>query len=175
MAGSLAKAEVFCSSNSFIESNERSTPFCTISGKCVYMSLKLQQSHMTEYYAVYTGILQVYGVMQITLLIAFHALGLCWGILFPFHYRTFKLAGRIKYIHVTSVVLALVLPAIPSLLHLISGYGIGPGPFDACVGRNSIVTFFTVILPLSILMAIATSALVIIFWKILKVRKSHEL
>ena len=118
---------------------------------------------------MHAGIVRVYGLIQITLLIAFHALGLCWAILFPFHYRTFKMAGRIKYIHVTSVVLSLVLPAIPPLLHLIDGYVIGAGSLEACAGRNRIVTYFAITLPISILMAIASSALVLIFWKILKV------
>lgn len=77
--------------------------------------------------AMYAGIAVTYVLIQGSLFITFHVLGLCWGIVFPFHYRRFKVEGRIKYIHITSVILALALPAISALLHLIDGYSIGPG------------------------------------------------
>lgn len=109
-------------------------------------------------------------VAQVTLLVTFHALGLCWGVAFPFHYRRFKTGGRIKYIHAFSVVLGLVLPAIPALLHLIYGYSIAIGPINVCVVRNIGVSYFTLTLPISVLMAMATSSLVILFWKLFKVK-----
>ena len=114
--------------------------------------------------------MNTYTFGQISLLVAFHALGLCWGIVFPFHYKRVKAEGRIKYIHVTTVVLTLVLPAIPALLHLIDGYSISLGPQAVCTGQNIAITYFITILPMSILMAMATSVLVILFWRILKVR-----
>ena len=114
--------------------------------------------------------MNTYTFGQISLLVAFHALGLCWGIVFPFHYKRVKAEGRIKYIHVTTVVLAFVLPAIPALLHLIEGYSIAPGSFGICFGQNKAIVYFTMILPMSILLATATSVLVISFWKIFKVR-----
>ena len=116
------------------------------------------------------GVVHTYGLVQAALWVTFHALGLCWGIVFPFHYRRFKTEGRIKYIHVTTVVLAFVLPAIPALLHLIEGYSIAPGSFGICFGRNKAIVYFTMILPMSILLATTTSVLVILFWKIFKVR-----
>ena len=124
---------------------------------------------MHEYIIMYAGIVDTYGIVQLSLWVAFHALGLCWGIVFPFHYRRFKIEGRIKYIHASTVVLALVLPAVPALLHLINGYSISPGPIVNCLGRNVSITYFTTILPVSVLLAMATSVLVILFWKILKV------
>ena len=106
---------------------------------------------------------------QVTLLVTFHALGLSWGVAFPFHYRRFKAVGRIKYIHAFSVVLGLVLPAIPALLHLIYGYSFAIGPISACIVRDTGVSYFTLVLPISILIAMATSSLVILFWKLFKV------
>ena len=129
---------------------------------------------MHECIIMYAGIVDTYGIVQLTLWVAFHALGLCWGIVFPFHYRRFKIEGRIKYIHVTTVVFALVFPAILALLNLIDGYSIAPGPIDACTGRNVTITYFTTILPVSVLLAVATSVLVILFWKIFKVRNTMQ-
>ena len=119
-----------------------------------------------------TGIVGVYLLVQITLLVTFHALGLCWGIMFPFHYRRFKAYDRIKYIHASTVVLGLVLPAIPALLHLIDGYTIGLGHRSVCVGRDMSLNYFFVTLPISILVAVTTSVFVILLWKIFKVTVS---
>ena len=121
--------------------------------------------------AVYAGIVFTYGLIQGSLFVVFHAVGLCWGIVFPFHYRRFKTEGRIKYIHITSVILALVLPAISALLHLIGGYSIGSGLITSvCSGRSIAIAYFTTILPVSVLLSMTTSVLVIMFWKLLKVK-----
>ena len=165
IVGGLFKGEVFCSSDSFIESMLNSSAFCTISGmlpfhKIILVVIILQTN---------IGIINSYVVAQVTLLVSFHALGLCWGVAFPFHYRRFKTEGRIKHIHATTVVLGLILPAIPALLHLIYGYSIAIGPISVCIVQNIGVSYFTLTLPISILMAISTSSLVILFWKLFKV------
>ena len=119
---------------------------------------------------LHAGILNMYGVFQLTLLVTFHALGLFWSIVFPFHYRRFKLGTKIKYIHITSVILAVVVPIILPLLHLIDGYTIGPNPIiESCSGRNASLNYFLLILPVSILLAFTSSLFVIVFWTILKV------
>ena len=123
--------------------------------------------------AMYAGIVFTYVLIQGSLFVTFHTLGLCWGIVFPFHYRRFKAEGRIKYIHITSVILALVLPAISALLHLVNGYSIGPGQIGVCMGRSIAITYFATLLPLSVILPMNTSALVIIFWKILKVKHAY--
>ena len=115
------------------------------------------------------GITDFYVFSQISLWRMFHTLGLCWSIVFPFHYRRFKTEGRIKHIHVSTVVLGLVLPSIPALLPLIDGYVIIPGQHHFCTGSNVTIIFFIVVFPVSILVATSTTMLVIIFWKIFKV------
>ena len=117
----------------------------------------------------FTGIANLYLLLQITLWGTFHALGLCWGIAFPFHYRRFKTEGRVKYVHITTVVLGLALPAISALVPLVDGYTITPSPIDSCAGRNADITFFTMILPISILIAASSTVLIILFWIIFKV------
>ena len=104
------------------------------------------------------GIVNVYIVAQVILLTVFHALGLGWSILFPFHYQRFKATRKIKFIHVATIVLSVVVPIIPALLPLIHGYTITSGPFGYCVAQNIDTTYFTLVLrPLSILMATITS------------------
>ena len=118
---------------------------------------------------MHAGIMNVYELIQITLLVAFHSFGLFWSIVFPFHYRRFKLEKKIKYVHITTLVLFLVLPLFPALLHLIDGYSIGIDTFNPCNGRNRAVTYTTTALPISIMLAITSSLMIIIFWTIFKV------
>ena len=104
-------------------------------------------------------------ILQISLWVTFHALGLCWDIAFPFHYRRFKTEGRNKYVLVITTVLGLVLPAIPALAPLvINGYTLAPGPIDHCGVRNVDITYFTMILPISILMAASSTVLINLFY-----------
>lgn len=144
-----------------------------IHGHCGHIIWIKFIAHVIQYLQTRTGIVAVYLFLEITLLVTFHAVGLSWGIIFPFHYRRFKATGRIKYIHASTVVLGLVLPAIPALLHLIHGYTIGIDVHSTCIGRNESITYFFVILPMSILMAVSASAFVILLWKIFKVTLSQ--
>ena len=88
--------------------------------------------------------------------------------------KKFKLGTKIKYIHITSVILAVVVPIILPLLHLIDGYTIGPNPIiESCSGRNASLNYFLLILPVSILLAFTSSLFVIVFWTILKVQSNN--
>ena len=115
----------------------------------------------------------MYLLLQITLWGTFHALGLGWSIFFPFQYRRFKAEGRVKYIHIITLILGLVLPAIAALVPLIDGYTIAPTPINNCVGRNGAITFFATILPIIVLIAATTTVGVILFWTIFKVSLTH--
>ena len=115
------------------------------------------------------GIILAYGLAQLVLWVTFHAVSLCWGILFPFHFRRMKADKKLKYIHITTVLSALLLPTIPALLLLKDGYVIIDTPTTFCAGRSAAHTFYALILPLSIMLAIATSAFIIMLWILLKV------
>ena len=77
---------------------------------------------------------------------------------------------KLKYIHISTVLTALILPVIPSLLLLSDGYVIIDRPTTFCVGRSPDYTYYALILPLSILLAVATSAFIITLWIIMKVK-----
>ena len=111
-----------------------------------------------------------YAMAQLGYWTAFHAICLCWGIVFPFHYRRIKKEDKVKYVHITTVLLALLLPTIPALLHLKDGYTMTDTPTTLCTGRNGDVTYFALILPSSCGIAVSTLAFVIISWTVLKVR-----
>ena len=116
-----------------------------------------------------TGIFHTYILVQISMWVLFHAMGILGGVGFPFKYRKFKAEGKFKYIHISTVVITIILPLVPALLLLIDGYSIIPASLDVCFGRNVDLTYFTLVLPFSILFALATTILIAMFWKIVKV------
>ena len=80
-----------------------------------------------------------------------------------------KTEGKLKYFHITTVLIALFFPTLPALINLRDGYTMADTPTTLCIGWNVAVIFFALVLPLSVLIAVATSTLIIMFWKILKV------
>ena len=97
---------------------------------------------------------------------------LFWKVQFPLHSRSFETAHRTKYIHVIMVVLALLIPLIPVITSEIKGgYTMTRFPTILCTGSDKDVTFYTMVLPITIILGIGTSILVFIFWKIHTVRK----
>lgn len=120
-------------------------------------------------YYYYLGIVFTYGLSQLGLFVLFHAIGLCWGVAFPFHLRRIKAEEKLKYIHIATVLIALFLPLVPALLHLDRGYGVANTPTTVCLGRSVDVSFYSFILPLSIISAVATAIFIVMLWMFVKV------
>ena len=98
--------------------------------------------HACTMYIIFAGVILAYGLVQLVLWITFHAISLCWGILFPFHFRQMKLTKKLKYVHISTVLVALLLPIIPALLLLFKdGYVIIDTPTTFCAGRSLEYTF----------------------------------
>ena len=95
------------------------------------------------------------------------ALSVFWGIYFPFHYKRFKDTGQLKRVHITAIIVAITLPALPALALLRDGYHISQFPF--CTGRSLNTIFYGFVLPFSVLSAITTTLMTLILWNILKV------
>ena len=115
------------------------------------------------------GFVHIYALGQVSLWIVFHAFGLLRGVAFPFFYQKIKREGALKYIHISTVVAAFTLPLVPALLHLIDGYSIVPSPVNICIGRNIAITYYSLVLPMSILFATRTTILILLSRKIIKV------
>ena len=199
LIGLISRGKWFCSSHDLLNTFVNETAYCTFSGILLITSLIqvpyspnfqncIQKLHVmgmglqgddseanfslqiaTSYRYNYTGIVFTYILAQIGLWIFFHSLGLFWSVAFPLHLRKFRAEKKLKYVHVTTVLVTLFLPLVPALLHLIRGYSLGNTPTVVCLGRSIAVTFYSFILPLSIVSAIVTSLLVILFWIIFKV------
>ena len=118
---------------------------------------------------MFVGIAFYYTLMQSTLWVLFYVTALFWGIAFPFHYRNIKANGYIKYIHITAVAVAVLVPLVSSLAPLKDGFIPPRSTPIVCIAANADYTFYTLVLPISILLAISTCLLIFTFWIILKV------
>lgn len=113
-----------------------------------------------------TGLVFTYCLEQISMWAMLHAVFLFWGVRYPFNYRQLRVSGRIRYTHIISVVLAIVVPLFPALINLKGGYVLTTIPSLACAGRSTEYIYYTIILPVSVILAIITCLLALIVWTI---------
>lgn len=135
-----------------------------------------------------TGMVFYYCIIQITLWWFFHVSALFWIFKFPLHFRRYRKLKRVRYIHMTCVALALVLPALPVIasmgdyatdvraanaqgVKLARGLGFGLTNFPPifCSGIDAVTTFYSLILPATIVTEMGLTMLVLTFWDIRKV------
>lgn len=94
------------------------------------------------------------------------AIVLFWGVRFPFNYRVTKTTGKIRYVHIASVALAVFFPLVAVLVNLRDGYTISFDSPHICIGRNLNYSYYTFLLPLSIVLGATSFLLILIFWTI---------
>ena len=115
------------------------------------------------------GIGLVYSLEQICILAVLHTVFLYWGVAFPISYRQFKISERIRYAHITCVVVAVVIPIPGGLIHLKDGFIAVGNPSSVCVGRNLDYSFYTFVIPISVTLAANICLVVLTIWTIFKV------
>ena len=118
------------------------------------------------------GFLFTYAMEQIPMWVLLHTVFLFWAVVFPFSYRSLKISGRIRYAHIFCVVLAVIIPLPAALVHLKDGYNSPNTPTLVCAGRNGDYTYYTFVLPVSIIQCAISCLLVVIIWTIFNVRLS---
>ena len=109
---------------------------------------------------------------------------LFWKIRFPFHSRSFQTANRVKYIHITVIALCILVPFIPIIAIMSQhaygksaaqaaieglGFGITRFPPIFCLGRDADTTFYSLILPILVILMVGMTMLITLFWIIHKV------
>ena len=113
----------------------------------------------------------MYIQLQLWIWLFFHILSLFWGVKFPFHYRSYQQSGRVKYVHVATVVVGILIPLIPAFLPFaLNGYGYSirvPPVF--CVPIDISLFVYPVALPVGMLSLFSTVLFLIVFRSISKV------
>ena len=116
-----------------------------------------------------TGLAFYYAVLVSDMFWIFHIVILFWKIVFPFHARSFETRGYFQYIHLAMVIAAIVLPweSLATILGK-GGLTIPQFPPIVCLARDTDVTFYSFILPISIINATGVSLIAIILWTLIK-------
>ncbi len=111
-------------------------------------------------------------LLQLLLWWLLHVTMLVWKICFPLHAQSFETSHRLgmKVIHIASVTLALLIPSIPVIAAFASeGFNNTSFPPLLCTGSNADATFYSLVVPLIIMMEIGVTMLIVIFWTFYKV------
>ena len=149
------------------------TKFCNV--WCFYGYSTLKVSYLLEFCKniIYcsTGMAFIYFVVQFDVLGTMQAFFLLWSVKYPFNFRYMKRTGKMRYAHITGVLLVVFGPLLGPFLLLIDGYVISvtDSPYLAAFGRNRDHFFFTFTLPATISLAATTILLDFMFWTILQV------
>ena len=110
-----------------------------------------------------------YGLVQVCVWAILDNIFMFWALKFPFSYRQLLLSGRIHLAHIISATLGLFIPMPAALVQLVDGYTIIFAPPLTCNGRNIDHIYYTLILPISVVIGITTLMQMIIVWTIFKV------
>ncbi len=185
--------DLFCSTVDLQDSIDNPTTFCVISGnfcvpsyctcRCRYFFIIMKQISIyvmlvfTEYILYYlisshTGVVFYHVLLQLLLWWLFHVTMLFWNIRFPLHARVFEEThpSTMKCIHIACVTLALLVPWIPVIAAFATGGFFNASfPPELCTGRNADATFYSLVVPLIIMMQIGVTMLIVIFWTLHKV------
>ena len=109
----------------------------------------------------------IYTPLLLAMFISFHILSVFWAVVFPFHARSFKAKGHLKYVHLTMLLLALILPWGTVTVAFKKGtYGRFP-PVTCYPGSNSLI-LYGITWPVAIMFTIDLSLIVIVLWVIIQ-------
>ena len=116
------------------------------------------------------GFVETYAIIHGTLWWVLNICAIFWKVQFPFHSRYYDKTNQTIYIHIGCVIIAIVLPLFSAFAVLLKGgFTIPRFPPVACVGRDVDVNFYTVVGPTTLLFALGTTVLLLIFWRIRRV------
>jgi len=128
-----------------------------------------------------------------------HTVLLFWKVIFPFHSRAYEKLGKMKKVHIASVIVGIILPLSPIVtsmanfavdaqkratnetsgvkLFLSGGLGYTHARFPPilCAGSDSDAVFYSTVLPLDLALAIGCTMLLIIISHVHRVRLSNDL
>ena len=107
--------------------------------------------------------------MQIAYLMLFYSVAVFWGTYFPFNYREAKAIGKIKYIFSITMAVSFSFPLL-SLVLLKDGYFTSNFLSNSCTPQNPTHHYIVFTFQLSVLLWFLVSTLILIIWKIFKVK-----
>ena len=122
-----------------------------------------------------TGIVSYYTVLQLALWAVFLVVVVFLGVVFPIRMQQLDASGKIKYIHITMVLLGLILPCVPVAVTFgTGGFSLRDTVFPPiiCLGVDRGATVYSLSIVESILVATGISLLILVFHKFIKVKST---
>ena len=90
-----------------------------------------------------------------------------WGVIWPIHYSVTKTLGRIKYVHITVIVISFILPITSVLaVQFSGGFGLSISAPLSCFVKKPEDRFYGNTLPLNLIVIPGIILMVITGWKI---------
>ena len=133
-----------------------------------------------------------YILLQLAFWWLIHATIILWKLQFPFHARTFENSGKMKYVHIASVIAGLLLPLISPITSMVEfavdlssneilqsqnisfvsgglGYGLIHFPSILCSATDRYALYYSNLLPINIMVIVGITELILVFRIIHKV------
>ena len=97
----------------------------------------------------------MYTIMSVVLLWLFQSASFFWGVVWPYHYSVTKSSGRMKYYHISALVISILIPLVLTLIiQFNGGYGVILALSPRCGGLNPDIVFYSVLLPMDIIIIV---------------------
>ena len=114
-------------------------------------------------------------MLQLALWAVFLVVVMFFGVVLPLRNQQLDVSGKIKYIHITMVLLGLILPCVPVAVTFgTGGFSFRDTVFPPiiCLGVDRGATVYSLSIVWSILIATGISLLILVFHKFIKVKCS---
>ena len=116
-----------------------------------------------------TGTVYSYSSHQLSLWAIFYMAVLFWAVLCPFHYQSFRNAGRLKYVYTAMTIAGVLLPCVPAGVNLVFGHKVISFSPMVCLVAVQDVGFYTDALLGAFEAAILGTLQALVFWTLVKV------
>ena len=104
----------------------------------------------------------MYTLMSVVLLWVFQSASFFWGVVWPYHYSVTKSSGRMKYYHISAVVISILFRLVLTLIiQFNGGYGVILVLSPRCGGVNPDNVFYSFMLQIDIIVIVGNLLLVI--------------
>ena len=153
----------------------------------MYIYIRNDSWYINSHIRTVAGTVFYYIVMQLLFWWLWHTIAVFWAVAWPFHARKFNTSRNTKYLHIAFVLASLLLPVAPVLIILfitptrtlqLAGYTITRSPPFVCAGYDITVNFWAFIFPISVLLAVGVTLLVLIMRTVIRVMftaQSHNI
>ncbi len=139
---------------------------------------------------MHAGMLTHYLLLFLSLWWICHIVIIYWKLQFPFHARNWELDGKMKYVHLVSAVLVSLFSCVPLIVIMIVDWqrriaggnimgtlGFGKTRFHpiVCTAIHQGSVYYSLILPINLLVPIGVTLLILSIWLIHKVHHCYSI